>query len=47
MNIQDMIAAWISEAQKEHDKAKENQNAYKMLQLKTVIAELKKVRDRL
>lgn len=47
MNIQDLIVKWINEAQKEHEKAKENQNAYKMLEYKALIAELKKIRDKL
>lgn len=47
MRVQDLISKWINEAQKEHDRAKENQNAYKMLEFKVLISELKKIRDKL
>jgi hypothetical protein len=45
--MEEMIARWIGETRREYEKAKLNQNVFKMLQMSDLEEALKDMRDRL
>lgn len=45
--MEEMIARWMRETRQEYEKAKLNQNAFKMIQMSKLELELKHMRARL
>jgi hypothetical protein len=45
--MEEMVARWIHETRREYEKAKLNQNVYKMIQMSDLEDALKDMRDRL
>jgi len=45
--MEEMIARWIRETRMEYERAKRNQNFFKMVQMSKLIDSLKEMRDRL
>lgn len=45
--MEEMIARWIRETKLEYEKAKINQNIFKMIQMSKLIDSLKDIRDKL